>query len=322
MLVSEKKLSSADGVLLWPADHGVNYQTAGAFQRLGGRLLGATRAGKTPSALPSTLPMKQIDWDPARSPSENFGAKPAFRTLIWAPHPALSWNEAPDTEESQAVLAAVHHATALDPDFHPIFVVPQRSPRDLLLKLQASSPRATILLSPLAFGFRDDSLFDRSLEAFKTRPASLSKIPADPHFSRPLLAVSFADLAAHLVVAPQNESLVGKNIWVHGAEWTLLDWVHEFTTAFPVKAGLLARIGARLSRASVFPPSLVARIFTAPPDDGARESRPISTDFVVHSDSELFPSPPPRLQRSLQQHSKAFERYPELELVFTPGRAL
>ncbi|MEO5666598.1 MAG: hypothetical protein ABIR96_00925, partial [Bdellovibrionota bacterium] len=84
MLVSEKKLSSADGVLLWPATQGLAYQTAGAFQRLGGRLLGVCSVTET-KPLPATLPMKPVPWNPELTPAENFGEKPPFKTLIWAP---------------------------------------------------------------------------------------------------------------------------------------------------------------------------------------------------------------------------------------------
>jgi|GEM_PF-2988475 len=320
MLVSEKKLSSADGVLLWPAGQGVCYQSAGAFQRLGGRLLGVSKAGEM-SGVPATLPLKIIEWSAGLTTDELFGETPSFKTLIWAPHPALSWNEAPDPAETQSVLSTVRDMAAREPEFHPVFVVSQRTPRSLLLELQASSPRATILLTPMAFGFRDAALFDRSLELLKKNPALLEKVSKDARFSQPLHALSFSDLAAHLVIAPQNETLMGKNIWVHGSEWTLLEWLQEFSKAFPRQTGVLDRLGARLSFEDVFTSSFLDRLFSVK-DREAAPSAEAALAFVVHSDADVFPSPRPQLKRSLQQHSKAFDRYPELELVFTPGRSL
>jgi hypothetical protein len=319
MLVSEKKLSAADGVLLWPADRGLCFQSAGAFQRLGARLLGV-RSAKSSSAPASPLPITLYDWNAGASASELFGPSPAFRTLIWAPHPALSWNESPDTSEIAPILQAVQYAQERVPEIHPIFVLPQRSSVALLRQLRALSPRATILLSPLAFGFRDEALFDHSLAVLKTKPGLLEKHSTDTRMTQPLRAVSFSDLAAHLVVTPHNEQLIGKNVWIQGAEWNLSDWLRDFGKAFRPKVGRLERLASRLSFEEALPSPLIDRIlapFSPPTGDESSQN-----DFVVHADHEVFPSPAPQLTRSLEQHSRAFERYPELELVFTPGRSL
>jgi hypothetical protein len=319
MLVSEKKLSSADGVLLWPATRGVSYQTAGAFQRLGGRLSGVVSPQEI-NSLPSSLPLKLVELRAGGTPLEIFGEKPAFRTLIWTPHPSLSWNETPEASEAHSVIETVRYMASLDPDFHPIFVVPQRSARSLLADLQASSPRATLLLCPMAFGFRDDALFDQSLNSLKQNPAQLRLAAKDARLSRPIHALSFSDLAAHLIVAPQNESLMGKNIWVQGAEWTLSEWLQEFSSAFPRSPGRLDQLRAWLKRIGPLPEELLGRLFAS--NESLAESPTPSLDFVVHSEAEFFPSPAPQLRRVLEQHSQAFTRFPELELVFTPGRGL
>jgi hypothetical protein len=319
MLVSEKKLSSADGVLLWPATRGASYQTAGAFQRLGGRLWGVVAADEK-NNLPSNLPLKLVEWQEGRAPAEIFGAKPAFRTLIWTPHPSLSWNETPVASETRSVIETVRFMAAMDPDFHPIFVVSQRTAPSLLSELQASSPRATILLCPLAFGFRDDALFDQSLRTLKQNPAQLRAVSKDSRHSRPIHAVSFADIAAHLIVAPQNESLMGKNIWIQGAEWTLSEWLQEFSSTFLANPGRLELLRAWIQRSGPLSEDFLERLFAS--DEQTSESKTPSLDFVVHSEAEFFPSPAPQLRRVLQQHSQAFARFPELELVFTPGRGL
>jgi hypothetical protein len=319
MLVSEKKLSSADGVLLWPASRGASYQTAGAFQRLGGRLWGVI-APEDSTTLPSKLPLKHVEWQAGRTPKEIFGEKPAFRTLIWTPHPALSWNEEPEPSELQSVIETVRFMAALDPDFHPIFVLPRCSSRALLKELQASSPRATILLTPMAFGFRDDALFDQSLQILQQNPAQLRRLSKDARLARPIHGISFLDLAAYLIVAPQNEALMGKNIWLQGAEWTLLEWLQEFCGAFPKNVGRLDQVRAWLQSTGPFSEELLGRIFAS--RENFTESSSPSLDFVVHSEADFFPSPAPQLRRALEQHSQAFARFPELELVFTPGRGL
>jgi hypothetical protein len=320
MLVSEKKLSSADGVLLWPVSQGLNYQSAGAFQRLGARLLGILRPGET-NALAATLPIKTLELSTDSKFEDVFGEKLSFKTLIWAPHPALSWNEAPPADALDLVVKVVRWVSERDEHFHPVFVVPQKTPREQLLKLQDSSPRATILLSPMAFGFRDDALMSRSLDVLRRKPSLLTRISRNPRVAAPLHAISFSDLAAHLVVVPQNESLFGKNVWIHGAEWTLQEWTEEFSRSFPVgEVSLIDKIGLRFTNEDVLPAELVERLLKSEEAQGPASSE-ARMDFVVHSDADFFPSPAPQLGRALKQHSRAFETYPELELVFTPGRS-
>jgi hypothetical protein len=175
-------------------------------------------------------------------------------------------------------------------------------------------------LCPLAFGFRDDALFDESLASLKRNPALLGRVMKDPRLSRPLQALSFADLAAHLIVAPQNESLMGKNVWIHGAEWTLREWLQEFSLAFPEQPTRLEQVRAVFQGRGPLSEDLLSRMTASVHQEG--EPSTSTLDFVVHSEADFFPSPAPQLRRVLEQHSKAFTRFPELELVFTPGRGL
>jgi hypothetical protein len=315
MLVSENKMDENEGILLLPAHTGLGYQCAGAFQRLGKRIQGL---------LPDPSFDKRVDGVPLKTFSlhdktllEYFTQqKPDFRSLIWAPHPYLSFNQSPPPELIEELAHLIPLLEKHDPLFHAILVLPRKTEPALLEQLRKSSDRASILLTPSCFGFRDQGLFDDTLAAFKKNPALLNKKIPSTYLFQEWPSISFAELAAHLVVCPHNERVVGKTILLEGHTLTLQDWQNSFVETFNVqKAPLLDRWATQLSSEHFFLETTMERLVKKP-----LSLSPSSTQ--VYLASEVFPTAPLSLQKSLAQHARSYARHPQLELVYTPARAL
>lgn len=306
MLVSEKQMQEGEGLFIYPAASGLGYQSAGAFQRLGRRMETIVRTDEDRKLL-SKLPIKIHD-------SLNTASS---RAGIFAPHPQLSFNEAPPESFFEECYEIIQSLRSKESQFHDIWVLPLNTKNESIEDIRVFSEKATLLLSPPAYGFRDHGLFEESLKAHLKKPGLLARNPKDPIWKKQVSAVSFAELAGHLVTIPQNEKFFGQNIRVESIEWTLLNWLEEFRKTFPSESDFFERLATRLSSEQAISDSTAEKLVLS-----SKEHSLESSHFSWTASHDFFPAPLVNLQRSLNQLFQAHQRHPDLELVFTPSRAI
>lgn len=302
MLVSEKQMKEGEGLFIHPVVSGLGYQTAGAFQRLGRRM---------EAFVESKDHKKKIDKLPLKLHTSVEAAH--SQAGVFSPHPALSYNVAPPSHFFDECIEMILKLRRNEKDFHDIWVLPINTLTEELERIRKFSPRATLLLSPAAYGFRDEGLFDETLQTYLEKPGLLDRVPKSNIWKRPFAAVSFAELAGHLITLPLNEKFFGKNIILESSSFTPVEWLETFRKTFAVETSFMERLTSKMSFKDPLSSDLLEKL-VAPSENlfSASEWTP---------SAEVFPAPPVSLERALSQLSQAQKRHPELELVFTPSRA-
>lgn len=311
MLVSEKQMQEGDGLFIYPVSYGLGYQLAGAFQRLGRRMESFQAPMDSKNSLYSThqLPIK----------IHNELGLSRSKAVVFAPHLELSFNQVPNDSYFEQNFEILSSLRKLENSIHDIWVLPTKTSQSQLKRLREYSSRATVLLSPATFGFRDAGLFDESLKRFSKKPGLWLESIKDNRWEMPLSLISFSELAGHIVTLPQNEKFMGKTLWIESSNMTLNQWREKFVETFTKSIDFWERLASRLSFESPLSEEFVQKAVEAFQPENLENLLKLASK--IERSSEVFPSPQVSLVRNLQQLSQAHQRYPDLELVFTPSRA-
>lgn len=302
MLQTEQNLSENDGILIVDPTHGISFQTAGAFQRLGRRLVGLFRTALDTQKV-ARVPMHSLTMDFERGDFDEAQVKAhPFSTLIFAPEGQLGLNLPVTLAALQPVVQLTEKMRKVYPLLHAIFVLPLSTSNEVLKLLH--HPQTTIFLSPPTFGFRDAGYFDFTLDLLKKNPAVLRKKETSTRRIGELLYL--ADLAGYLVSTPQNKKVMGQIFRIRGEIISVQQWLEKFAEAFQPKASAWSQMKARFDTINW-------------PEAGPLNPH---TELVLSEVHEFFPTAHSSVERSLRSLAQIFKRDATNDLIFQPGRAL
>jgi len=298
MLVAEKQMTEGNGILLSNPVDALGYQCAGAFQRLGRRMIGLLKNNTELGRL-KHIPMQTMIYDWELDLGEWKFSKDDFSAFLATPFPNLSLNTSLTDEACEKLSRLIALVQSTNAKTHIILVLPESSSLEQIKKLQG--PSTTIFLSPAVYSFRDQGLMDSSLKALAEKPESLLKTPTH----REEFSLVFAgDLAGFLISAPGNDKLYGEIIEVPAQKISLGEWQKHFSEAFRAEVDVLNKIKSTFSSSWRFPKLQTAR-----------------TTISSTSALNIFPTPVTPVDRALKQSARHHLKNPELELIFPPGRA-
>ncbi len=300
MLSTEIQMTENEGILLIDPSMGPSFQVAGAFQRLGRRLL---------SLFPNEAKAKRIDKIPMQTFVSDIGLaagllqSQAFSTVILGNSENLALNIPVTHVALEAELKLLSELRKSKAELHAILLLPLSTSNEVLRRLE--NPLNTIFLVPPVFAFRDHGLFDLSLELFKKNPALL-KVDKK-QMTRSLGEVLYSgDLAGYLVSCPQNKKLMGRSFRIPGLVTTLPMWIDEFREAFGARPTFGQKIAASMTH-------------TEWPEVGPLNAH---RELLLSPTEEFFPTVNTSLSRALRSSAEIFRRSPAHDLLFQPGRAL
>lgn len=270
---------------------GLSRQVAGALQRLGRPMIdlspGADRA------LVSVL-------DP-----ETFLARPfPVASITAVANRSVAWNRCVPGELGALVELVGRVAKTQGAQPVPlIFCVPHHQAKESLNLIRSTAPGSVIFFVPATFGPRDFGLWDTLQSCVAQRQWAQLFRRWEPKQTK----LSYAgDLAATMATSTTRADLMGKNIWVPPGV-SLEELQNVFLATFASETPVPWKIASRFLGHKQFE-------FQDIPTTN------LTTGFIPYLD--VFPSVLSSPQRLIKQLQGSMQKYPNLDLVFPPGRAL
>jgi len=308
VLTPEDRLNANDGICVADPLSGLGFQTLGALERLGRRTLALC----APEELPR-LPIVRRSFPWQQMESSHIidawtGSPGELRALLVPFNGSLAHNVPVDGrlfEKAQKLKVALR---LKNPELHAVFVVSGSTPEKLYLPLLDA--RTTVLLAPRLFGLKDGGLFDWFQSHLERGLPRLLRFLKERRSD--VVQVGFlGDVAALLSTLPQNPAAFEKLLFLPPQEITLEDFGRLFLENFlPGGASATQKFRSLFSdRGADFGGLAALNERVLWPADAANAF-------------EIFPGAQTPVSRALRQCRDSHRRYPEMDLIFGPARAL
>jgi hypothetical protein len=336
MFKTESEMNEKSGVALWKPWQAVSYQIAGAFNRLGIRMTALVDT-ETRQSLFKSLPMTLLTINHLHENAKEFSPDKTspVETFIFTLDPWLTkpLGNAEINLLIENLLLAKRVFECLKKNFsnlRGLWILPDallqnenRDPFNAWLETLAHEEELhSFLFCPLSFSFRDDFLFDRSFALLNQNPSLLEKIsPID--FQVPFCFA--ADIAALGLTITQNQKYWGRKFFVPAVSNDLSEWQTAFRNEFfesktqdqPKISLWLQKWAHRLDSTT-----WIDSIVTEHEKAELQKLKPLIHESAfqkIENAYQVFPTSQTNLSRAFKSLKRSIDKFPETELIFTPG---
>lgn len=303
MLTTDNNMRETERVILLEPVTGLEFQIAGALQRLGRKMLAI-------GAAPRSIAMESYTREQiANDKVTQFSIRQAA-VWMWTDSAKLAYNQAFGSDGLKPFFELRSQLLNVHPELQCVVVVSASTPETELDCIRDT--RTTILLSHAAYGLRDLGLLESTLQAINGSATS-------PHLPESIYLNFAGDIAANIVSIVQNpHGFSNKTIYMPPEKITRDEWKQLMRTHF---SNQNTGLGDLMARGFHLIQDKLRTVFKT------NDERYLSLHHVfaprpgMTLSTELFPNFPSKATRALAQLGRVHRMDPELGLIFPPGRA-